>query len=75
MPDEKDIPKFIEDVPHFEALYRLRSMVDEVTSSITGLSQGHDVPQRALDLLSSIEELHEEAKLLLIEEDEAEDED
>jgi hypothetical protein len=51
--------EYIEDVPEFESLYAVRSQIDELIRSLTALTQGHDVAQRATDLVGTVDELRD----------------
>lgn len=69
------MPIFIEKKPPFNELVELAKSVTDISRMIVSLSDEGDTVQRATDLYFAIEELQEQAKQLLTENNNDEDED
>jgi hypothetical protein len=60
----------IQDPPHFRSLYEMKQKAEEVIGMIDALSEGGDIPNRASDLMISVENLSDCVKSYCTEEDE-----
>lgn len=56
----------IKDVPTFNELVEVYNEIEDLSGTFRGLTEGHDVPQRALELMEHAEQVREKVLKLIL---------